>query len=145
MIDLAGKCEKAIATYLEAEAALSGISIYESGDDEAANEVHPTIVVSCINAPRTPDTTLEMYSKTPSMVVTLYADGTRAEYQEWASYLENCLENLPAIQAHINDQAIVGGLFLHYIEDYQTDSATEEDVYQFGITFGMIIDLVETL
>ena len=148
MIDLAGRCEKAIATYLQNETGLAGMPVYEAGDDEMAIDSHPCIIVACLSSPRTGDTPIQMYAKTPSIVVSLYVDATeqtRADYQGYAAVLENCLENLAAIQAHINPQTTVTGLHVHYIEDYQTDSSVDENVYQFGVAFGLVLDLVETL
>ena len=147
MIDLAGRCEKGIATYLQNETGLAGVPVYEAGDDEMAIDSHPCIIVACLSSPRTGDTPIQMYSKAPSIVVSLYVDATeqtRADYQGYAAVLENCLENLAAIKIHFNNQETVTGLHVHYIEDYQTDSAVEENVYQFGAAFGLVLDLVET-
>ena len=124
------------------------VLLVEAGDDEMAIDSHPCIIVACLNSPRTGDTPIQMYAKTPSIAVSLYVDATeqtRADYQGYAAVLENCLENLAAIQAHINPQTTVTGLHVHYIEDYQTDSAVEENVYQFGVAFGLVLDLVESV
>ena len=148
MTDLQGRCEKAIATYIENETGLAGVPVYEAGDDELAIDSHPCIIVSCVSAPRTGDTPIQMFAKTPAIVVSLYVDGTeqtRADYQEYAGTLKNCLENLPAIQSHINPQTTVQGLHVHYIEDYQTDSSVDENVYSFGVAFGLVLDLVESI
>ena len=148
MIDLAGRCEKGIATYLQNEIGLAGVPVYEAGDDGMAIDSHPCIIVACLSSPRTGDTPIQMYSKTPSIVVSLYVDATeqtRADYQGYAAVLENCLENLAAIKIHFNNQETVTGLHVHYIEDYQTDSSVDENVYSFGVAFGLVLDLVESV
>ena len=124
------------------------IELTESG--EAPDEL-PCIIVKCVNITRTADSSLDMYSKTANVTVTLVTDSEQnslPQYEAIASDMENIMENLPCLQLFFNkptsgaDRRPIRGLHLHYIDEFQTDTDASGTQWQFGVGLSLVMDQV---
>jgi len=119
-----------------------------SNSDEAPDDL-PIIIVKCVNVTRTADTSLDMYSKTANVVATLITDSEQnnlPQYEALACDMAYWLEDLPTMQTQFNkpatgrDSRSIRGLFLHYINEFQTDTDTSGTQWEFGVGLSLILD-----
>ena len=150
---IARSVEVALVAYLKKSGSFKTkeTAVIEFTESEEAPDNLPCIIVRCVNVTRTPDTSLDMFSKTANVTATLLVDSEQnslPQYEAIAFDLECILEDLDRMKVAFNkpvsgkDTRSIRGLHLHYIEELQTDTDTSGTVWQFGVGLSLILDEV---
>lgn len=144
--------EVALAHYLNKSKNFKGCAVIEYSSSDAAPEELPCIIINCIKVSRTPDTPAPMMSRTANVIATLTVESGQtsiANFEKFASHLEDHFDCLDDMQAMFNppssgrDTRPTRGLRLRYIDEFQTDSATDGTLWELAVGLSLILDHVD--